>query len=303
MDFLTNPFTTALLFLYQFLGQNIIVTIVVFTLLIRLATFPLTQQQIKSSKAMQEIQPKMKKLQEKYKNDREKLAAEQMKLYREHNINPVMGCLPLIIQLPILYGLYGAISRSLAATPLQLVDLYHRILVPGPMLSHLVPMQNQFLWLNLAIPDPLYILPILVVGTTYLQTKLMTPPPTSADPKDPSVAMSRNMTLMMPLMIGIFSLQFASGLSIYWIVSNIAAIAQYAALGRINIRNLIPGAQPSPVQIEEPESKASAKKSLPASTSAETPINATSKPGGAKKTKAIKASAAASGKAKPSKAK
>src|SRR5205085_1651052 len=117
MDFLTNPFTTALLFLYQFLGQNIIVAIVVFTLLIRLATFPLTQQQIKSSKAMQEVQPKMKKLQEKYKNDREKLAAEQMKMYREHNINPVMGCLPLLIQLPILYGLYGAISRSLAATP------------------------------------------------------------------------------------------------------------------------------------------------------------------------------------------
>src|SRR5258708_5656976 len=120
MDFLTNPFTTALLFLYQFLGQNIIVTIVVFTLLIRLATFPLTQQQIKSSKAMQEIQPKMKKLQEKYKNDREKLAAEQMKMDREHNINPVMGCLPLSIQLPLFYGLCRAINPRRAATPREL---------------------------------------------------------------------------------------------------------------------------------------------------------------------------------------
>ena len=76
MDFLTNPFTTALLFLYQFLGQNIVLTIVVFTVLTRLLTFPLTQQQIKSSKGMQAIQPHMKKLQEKYKNDREKLASD-----------------------------------------------------------------------------------------------------------------------------------------------------------------------------------------------------------------------------------
>ena len=151
MDFLTNPFTTALLFLYQFLGQNIVLTIVIFTILVRLLTFPLTQAQIKSSKAMQEVQPKMKKLQEKYKGDREKLAAAQMELYREHNINPMMGCLPLLIQLPVLLGLYGAISRSLASTPLQLLDLHHRILVPG--LSQMIPLQNQFLWLNLAQPD------------------------------------------------------------------------------------------------------------------------------------------------------
>jgi len=225
MDFLTNPFTTALLVLYQFLGQNIVLSIVVFTLLTRLLTFPLTYQQIKSSKRMQELQPKMKKLQEKYKNDREKLASEQMKLYRDHGVNPVAGCLPLLIQFPILIGLYGAIGRALAATPLQLLDLNHRLLIPG--LSNLVPMQNTFLWLNLGQPDPLYILPIVVVATTWLQQKLMTPMTSpSADPNDPSAAMSRNMMVMMPLMIGVFSLQFASGLSIYWIVSNLAGILQ-----------------------------------------------------------------------------
>jgi YidC/Oxa1 family membrane protein insertase len=80
MDFLTNPFTTALLFLYQILGQNIVLSIVVFTVLIRVLTYPLTYQQIKSSKAMQELQPKLKKLQEKHKGDREKLAQEQMRL-------------------------------------------------------------------------------------------------------------------------------------------------------------------------------------------------------------------------------
>src|SRR5258708_7452767 len=236
MDFLTNPFTTALLFLYQFLGQNIILTIVIFTLLIRLLTYPLTNQQIKSSKAMQEIQPKMKKLQEKYKNDREKLAAEQMKLYQQHGVNPMMGCLPLVIQFPILIGLYGALSRSLAATPLQLLDLNHRILAPG--LAQMIPLQNQFLWLNLGQPDPKFIIPVLVVATTWLQSKLMTPTPANAAPGDPQASMARQMQIVMPLMIGMFSLQFASGLSIYWIVSNIAGIAQYAALGRIDFRTL-----------------------------------------------------------------
>src|SRR5215475_4158692 len=157
MDFLTHPVTTALLFLYQFLGQNIVLTIIVFTVLTRVITFPLTQQQIKSSKGMQEIQPLMKKMQEKYKNDREKLAAEQMRLYREHGVNPLMGCLPLVIQMPILLGLYGAISRALAATPLQLLDLNHRILANDTLhLSRLVPLQNQFLWLNLGQPYKLF---------------------------------------------------------------------------------------------------------------------------------------------------
>ncbi|MEP7285181.1 MAG: YidC/Oxa1 family membrane protein insertase [Chloroflexota bacterium] len=295
MDFLTNPFTTALLFLYQFLGQNIVLTIVIFTILIRVLTFPLTQQQIKSSKAMQEVQPVMKKLQEKYKGDREKLAAEQMKLYKENNINPLMGCLPLLIQLPILLGLYGAISRALSATPLQLLDLHSRILVPG--LSDMLPLHNQFLWLNLALPDQSFILPVLVVVTTYLQSKLMTPPPAAgADPNDPSAAMSRNMTLMMPLMIGMFSLSFASGLSIYWVVSNIAGILQYAMLGKVDIKNLF-GGRSTQVVVEE-KGESSRKKSIAAtSTSTAAIVNDEVIP------KKKKASSAASAKPKASKAK
>src|SRR5215813_4359944 len=150
LDFLTNPFTTALLFLYQLLGQNIVLTIIVFTVLIRLLTYPLTYQQVKSTKAMQELQPKLKKLQEKYKNNREQLSQEQMNLYKEHGVNPLAGCLPLLIQMPVLLGLYQAITRALAATPLQLLDLQHRLLIP--QLASLVPMQNKFAWLNLAAP-------------------------------------------------------------------------------------------------------------------------------------------------------
>ncbi|HVO43164.1 MAG TPA: YidC/Oxa1 family membrane protein insertase [Aggregatilineales bacterium] len=240
-DILTGPFTTALLLLYRILGQNTVLTIVVFTILVRLLTYPLNAQQIKSAKAMQELQPKLKKLQEKYKGNREQLSQEQMKLYQEHGVNPLAGCLPLLIQFPILIGLYSAIMRALATSPLQLLDLYHRILIPG--LSALVPMQNKFLWLNLAAPDQYFILPVLVVATTWLQQKLMTPP-TTGDSNDASAAMSRNMQIMMPLMIGWFSLQFASGLSIYWVIGNIVGIAQYAAMGRIDIKNLFGGWNP-----------------------------------------------------------
>ncbi len=265
MDFLTNPFTTALLLLYQFLGQNLVLSIIVFTVVVRLLTYPLTYQQIKSSKAMQELQPRLKKLQEKYKNDREKLAQEQMRLYREHGVNPLAGCLPLVIQFPILIGLYQAISRSLAATPLQLVDLHHRLLIPN--LSDIVPLQNHFLWLNLGQPDPTFILPILVVATTWLQSKLMTPP-TTGDPKDPSAAMSKNMTMMMPLMIGIFSLSFASGLSLYWVASNVVGIAQYALLGQVNLGNLL-GRKPatvvvSPADTDEDDVPSASKKKIQA---------------------------------------
>lgn len=251
MDFLTNPFTTALLFLYQLLGQNIVLTIIVFTLLIRFLLFPLTYQQIRSSRKMQDVQPQLKLLQAEHKGNREKLGQAQMELYKKNGVNPLAGCLPLVVQMPILLGLYGAITRALSATPLQVLDLSHRILVPG--LSHLLPMQNTFFIWNLGVPDSHYILPILVVVTTWVQQKLLTPP-SSGDPKDPSAAMSKQMLLIMPLMIGFFSLNFASGLSIYWTVGNLAVIAQYAALGRVKWRNLLPAfllpkAQTSPATV------------------------------------------------------
>jgi YidC/Oxa1 family membrane protein insertase len=234
MDFLTNPFATALILLYQLLGNNILLTIVVFTVIIRFAVFPLTMQQMRSSKRMQEMQPEMKELREKYKNDREKQAQVQMELYKKYNINPMAGCLPLVIQLPILLGLYGAIQIALASTPLQVVDVSHRLLIPS--LSSLIPLQNQFLVWNLGLPDATYILPIIVVATTWLQQKLIMPVNPDADPKDPSTQMSRQMQIMMPLMIGLFSLQVASGLSIYWIVGNIVGIVQYALLGKVDVR-------------------------------------------------------------------
>jgi YidC/Oxa1 family membrane protein insertase len=235
MDFLTNPFIVVMVYLYQFLGQNYVLALIVFTIVIQAVTFPLTRASLQSSKKMQELQPRLNKLKEKYPNDREKQMQAQMALYKKYGINPTAGCLPLIIQMPILFGLYGAISHTLTGTPLQVLDLHNRLsLVPS--LTSLFPLHNQFLWLNLGLPDTTIVLPILVVATTWLRTKLTTPTP--ADPKDPSAAMSRQMLIMMPLMTGWFSLSFASGLSIYWVVSNIVGVAQYALMGRVDLRKM-----------------------------------------------------------------
>jgi YidC/Oxa1 family membrane protein insertase len=235
-DIILNPFVSVLLLLYELVGQNVVLAIIAFTVLVRLLTWPLTVQQQRSSKAMQTLQPELKKIQEKYKGDREKLAQAQMELYREHGFNPMGGCLPLLIQLPILIGLYQAIIQALAATPLQLLDLSGRILLPG--LERFVPMQNQFLWLNLAQPDPFYVLPILVLITTWLQQKLLMPSTPASSDDNQAAAMTRSMNTVMPIMFFFFSLSFASGLSIYFVVSNVIGIVQYAMMGKTDLRSL-----------------------------------------------------------------
>jgi len=249
-DLIVDPFITTLAFLYSIFGNNTVLAIAVLTVAIRLLTSPLLLQQQRSTKAMQEIQPKLKQLQEKYKNDREKLAQAQMAMYREHGINPLGGCLPLLIQLPILLALYQAIILALAGTPFQLIDLSGRLLVPG--LDHLVPLNNIWLDMDLTLPptaNPIYalILPLLVMVTTWLQSKLTIPPaPPSEDGKPNQAAMmTRSMTTIMPLMFGFFSLSFSVGLSIYFVVSNLVGIVQYTLMGRAEWGRLL-GREPQP---------------------------------------------------------
>ncbi len=264
MDFwalILNPFITALTVLYQLFNSSV-VAIILFTVLIRLVTYPLTAQQTRASKAMAQLQPELKKMQEKYKNDREKLSQEQMKLYREYGVNPVGGCLPLIIQLPIWIGLYQAINHALAATPLQLLDLSGRFLLPG--LDKLVPLNNIFFGMDLtqsptANPTYALIFPALVLITSYLQSKMMTPPtaPSSDGKPNQAAAMTQSMTTIMPLMMGMFSLSFSVGLSVYFIVSNIMGIIQYARSGttKFTWASLLPfklssgGPKPVPVPV------------------------------------------------------
>jgi YidC/Oxa1 family membrane protein insertase len=253
LDLIINPFINILLLFYGLLG-NVFLAIVAFTVVIRLALIPLTLKQQRSMKAMQEIQPELKKLQEKYKNDREVLVQKQMELYREYKVNPMAGCLPIVIQLPILIGLWRAIIATLALSPGELLSLSDRIMIPG--LESLVPMDHHFLWLNLAVPDPYLILPVLVVVTTFLQQKLLMPPmpkkkpgeQRSDDPSEQAAQMTRQMTTFMPLMFGFFALTYSSGLSIYFIISNLIGIAQYSAMGKADFRRLIGRA---PEQMDE----------------------------------------------------
>jgi YidC/Oxa1 family membrane protein insertase len=237
-----DPMINILIWLYQALGNNYVVSILIFTVLVRLLVFPLTWQQQKSMLAMQDLQPELKKLQEKYKDDQQTLVSKQQELYRQHGVNPLGGCLPTVIQFPILIGLYQAITQSLAASPIQLLMLSQH-LYPSWNLASLIPLHSRFAWLNLAAPDQFFILPILVVGTTWLQQKLLTPPG-AADPQQ--AAMTRSMQVTMPLFIGMMSLSFPSGLSVYWVLGNIIGIVQYAAMGRVSLVNQILGREERP---------------------------------------------------------
>jgi len=236
-------FTNVLLWIYGLLGAGphmFGVAIILFTILIRAVTWPLNAQQMKGAKAMQDLQndKDWQVIQKKYAKDREKLAQEQMRVYREKGINPFGSCLPTLVQFPIIIALYQSITHALASTPLDLLKLSRSIIFPFLNVSELIPLNSKFLWMNLGQPEPYYILAFIVAATTYVQSKLTLPP--STNPNDQSAAMGQSMAITMPLMLGWFALTFPSGLSVYFITSNILGIVQYAAQGKANWRNLLP---------------------------------------------------------------
>lgn len=274
-DLILNPFVTILAWLYAALNQDIVLAIVVLTVIIRFLTYPLLAKQQESSRRMQQLQPQLKKLQDKYKNDKEKMSQAQMKLYRENKVNPVGGCFPMVIQFPILIGLYQAIFFALAATPFQLVDLSERLLIPG--LDSLIPLQRMWtpipqlasilpeLDLTLApTENPHYslILPLLVLITTWAQQKLtmMTTKQKSdkdddeedEKPRGGQAQMMQSMTTIMPIMFGFFSMTFSVGLSVYFVTSNLIGIVQYSPQGRNVLDKLFRSKKTdeAPVEIE-----------------------------------------------------
>ncbi len=173
--------------------------IILLTIVIKLVLYPLTQKQMKSMLAMQQLQPKIKENQDKWKSKDPKKAQEQvMQLYKENNVNPAAGCLPLLIQMPILIALY----RSLFSFP------------------YANPAHASFFWIqNLSDKDPYYILPVLAGVTTYLQSKLTT---NSTDPTQ------KMMLYTMPVFIGWISATVPAGLALYWATFNVAsAVQQY----------------------------------------------------------------------------
>ena len=185
-------------------------------------------------------------MQKKYGKDREKFAQEQMRLYRERGINPFGSCLPTLIQFPILFALIPSITYAIGSYPLSLLKLSRSVFFQD--VTSLVPLNSKFLWMDLGLPERTLLfglsIPVLalIVGlTTYIQTKLTMPP--STNPNDQAAATSRMMSIYMPIMLYFFSVNYASGLSVYFVVSNLLSIVQYAMMGKVNWRNLLPGGQ------------------------------------------------------------
>jgi YidC/Oxa1 family membrane protein insertase len=174
-----------------------------------------------------------------------------MKLYQEAGVSPWSSCLPTLIQFPIIIGLYQAMIQTIASAPLDMVNLLRHI-YPGLMkVSALIPLNTQFLWMDVGQPERLNILglgvpilAIIVMITTYLQQVLITPPQTSGN--DQGAMMNKMMTIYMPLLMGWLALTLASGLAIYFVTTNLFGIAQYAVSGRVYWDRLNPFRKKTP---------------------------------------------------------
>lgn len=194
--FIGLPLFHLMKWLYKILG-NYGIAIILITALIKVIFSPLTHKSYKSMKEMQKLQPKITALQKKFKDDKQKLNIEMMNLYKTHKVNPVSGCLPMVIQIPVFIALYNVLSYA--------IELRH-----APF----------FWWIqDLAAMDPYYILPV-VMGISMLIQQWMTPAAPTADP------IQSKMMLLMPVIFTFMFLSFPSGLVLYWLVNNVLSIAQ-----------------------------------------------------------------------------
>ncbi len=200
LKWLAMPLLIALKFLYGYV-HNYGIAIIILTILIKVIFWPLGNKSYKSMKEMQKLQPKMAALREKYKDDKTKLSQESMALYKTHKVNPLGGCLPMIVQIPVFFGLYKCL--------LYAIELRH-----SPL----------FWWIqDLSAKDPYYITPIIMGATMFIQQKMT---PTGADP------MQAKIMLFMPIIFTFMFLNFPSGLVIYWLFNNIISIGQQVYINR-----------------------------------------------------------------------
>lgn len=225
LDFIARPLGMLLKLIFDFIGDYGY-SIIIFTIITKLILLPINIKQTESTKRMNEINPKMKEIQEKYKNDKEKLNQKLMELYKEHNYNPASGCLPAIIQMPILFSLFYVIRE-----PIKYVFLDANVFNAISM---------NFWWLkDLGKPEMAttifrvagYGLPVLAVLsglTTYYQMKMINPKSASSEKgkADSTQQTQKMMTNMMPIMFAWITLSVPSGLALYWVVGNVFTIIQ-----------------------------------------------------------------------------
>lgn len=249
----------SLLVLYVIFWNNMGIAIIVFTLIVRLLTMPLTLKQVRQMRHMTTLQPKMKEIQERYKNDRARVSQETMKLYKDAGVSPI-GCLgPFVVQMPILIGLFRVLIQTLFTGPQDLVGLSQKLYswITFVPIHGAAPLNDSFLGLHLgessaSLGYPIALLiPILVAASTWIQQKMTMSP--SADPKQQST--QTMMLWMIPIFLGVFSLNWPSGLPLYWIISNVVGVGiQYFITGWGPLFPLFPKATPNSAPAESSQS-------------------------------------------------
>ncbi|NDV25097.1 membrane protein insertase YidC [Desulfovibrio sp. JC010] len=201
-DIIAKPLVVALEWFHQY-THNYGIAIILLTIVIKIIFWPLSHKSYKSMEQMKRLQPMMAKLREKHGDDREALNKEMMQLYKTYNVNPAGGCLPMVLQIPVFFGLYKALMGTVA--------LRHADFV------HYLPF-TDIVWLaDLSAKDPLYITPIVMGATMFLQQKMT---PSAGDPTQQKIMM------FLPLVFTFMFLNFPSGLVVYWMVNNVLSIAQ-----------------------------------------------------------------------------
>jgi len=255
------PLTQALMFLNRMIdGVGIPFSygwaIVLFTILIKLVTLPLTMTQMRSSRAMQELQPQMKELQKKYAKDRETLSQKQMEMYKEAGVNPMGGCLPLLIQFPILIGLYNALIRLAAIGELEkarffwIPDLSFPNAAEGTGWLGTAWQAKDWAQLATYLSLPL----LLVITQIVVQRMTQAAQPSTGDSQQ---GMMGQMMLVMSVMFGYITLGVPSGLALYWVVSNsLTLVQQYFLVNRYKAAPALVMGQGSKAKAKELEAPA-----------------------------------------------
>lgn len=207
--FFVYPLSWLMTTIAEFFNNSYGIAIIMVTIILRILILPLMIKQTKSTKAMQAIQPQMKELQQKYsakdKKTQEKLQQETMALFQEHKVNPLAGCLPIFVQMPILIALYHAIIRTPQINP-GIDERYTDVFEP-----------QQFLWFELGSSDPYFILPLVAGATTFIQQKMM------MIQDNPQMKV---LLYVMPIMIMAFAAFFPAALALYWVIGNLFMIVQ-----------------------------------------------------------------------------
>ncbi len=251
IDAIAQFFGVVISAIYQYI-PNFGMAIIIMTVMVKLVTFPLNNKQIQSAKRMQVLQPEMKKIQQKYKDDKEKQNQAMSEFMRENNMNPMAGCLPLLVQFPILIGIFRLLREA---------DLFLDMSVINPYLFQKAELIDLLVIPDVSMENFLsnisiyYIFPLIAGATTYLYSQMSM-----------STDSSQKMLLyMMPIMITVFSFSFPVGLVIYWIMNNVFSIGQHKLivhLDAIKEKEKVT-AKAEPVDLKSSSDKESKEKDAP----------------------------------------